>query len=118
MYKISSVTGEGVQDLLTKVVQELKELPKEELTEVEERVVYTLKEEEPSWTIRKENDVFIIEGKAVEKLMGRINLSDNESMYYFHRKLIELGIEDKLKEMHVCQGDTVIIDGYELEWFE
>ena len=118
IYKISSVTGEGVQELLEKVVAELKVLPKEELTEVEERVVYTLKEDEPAWTIRKENDAFIIEGKAVQKLMGRVNLSDNESMYYFHRKLYELGIEDKLKEMHVCEGDTVIIDGYELEWVE
>lgn len=118
IYRISSVTGEGIQELLTKVVEELKVLPKEELTEVEERVVYTLKEEEPAWTIRKENEAFIIEGKAVERLMGRINLDDNESMYYFHKKLYELGIEDKLKEMHVCEGDTVIIDGYELEWTE
>ena len=118
IFKISSVTGEGIQELLTKVAEELKVLPKEELTEVDERVVYTLKEDEPLWTIRKENDVFIIEGKAVEKLMGRINLDDNESMYYFHKKLYELGIEDKLKEMNVCEGDTVIIDGYELEWTE
>lgn len=118
IYKISSVTGEGIPELLTKVVNELKVLPKEELTEAEERVVYTLKEEEPAWTIRKENEAFVIEGKAVEKLMGRINLSDNESMYYFHKKLIELGIEEKLKEMHVNEGDTVIIDGYELEWVE
>ena len=118
MYKISSVTGEGIQELLEKVVEELKVLPKEELTDVEEKTVYTLKEEEPSWTIRKENETFVIEGKAVERLMGRINLSDNESMYYFHKKLRELGIEDKLKEMHVCEGDTVIIDGYELEWVE
>ena len=81
IYKISSVTGEGVQELLEKVVAELKVLPKEELTEVEERVVYTLKEDEPAWTIRKENETFIIEGKAVQKLMGRVNLSDNESMY-------------------------------------
>ena len=118
IYRISSVTGEGLQELLTKVVEELKELPKEELTEVEERVIYTLKEDEPAWTIRKENEIFIIEGKAVQKLMGRINLDDNESMYYFHKKLKELGIEDKLKEMHVCDGDTVVIDGYELEWVE
>ena len=118
IYRISSVTGEGVQELLTKVVEELKVLPKEEITEIEERVIYTLKEDEPAWTIRKENEAFVIEGKAVERLMGRININDNESMYYFHKKLRELGIEDKLKEMHVCEGDTVIIDGYELEWVE
>lgn len=118
LYRISSVTGEGVKELLSKVAEELKVLPKEELDEVADRVVYTLKEDEPGWTIRLEDGAFIIEGKAVERLMGRVNLDDNESMYYFHRKLKELGIEAKLRELHVCEGDTVIIDGYELEWFE
>ena len=118
IFKISSVTGEGIKELLAKVVEELRVLPKEELVEVDERVIYTLKEDEPQWTVRKENNTFIVEGKAIEKLMGRVNLDDNESMYYFHKKLIELGIEDKLKEMHICEGDTVILDGYELEWFE
>lgn len=118
IYKISAVTGEGIQELLARVVEVLKVLPKEEVEEIDEKVVYTLKEDKPSWTIRKENEEFIIEGKAVEKLMGRINIEDNESMYYFHRRLKELGIEDKLKEMGVCEGDTVIIDGYVLEWYE
>ena len=118
IYKISAVTGEGVEKLLTRVVEVLKTLPKEDMLETENKIVYTLKQEEPTWTIRKENNAFIVEGKAVEILMGRINIQDNESMYYFHKRLKELGIEDKLKEMGVCQGDTVILDGYELEWYE
>ena len=118
IYKISAVTGEGVEKLLKRVVEVLKTLPKEDMLETENKIVYTLKQEEPTWTIRKENNAFIVEGKAVERLMGRINIQDNESMYYFHKRLKELGIEDKLKEMGVCQGDTVILDGYELEWYE
>ncbi len=118
IYKISAVTGEGVEKLLTRVVEVLKTLPKEDMLETENKIVYTLKQEEPTWTIRKENNAFIVEGKAVERLMGRINIQDNESMYYFHKRLKELGIEGKLKEMGVCQGDTVILDGYELEWYE
>ena len=118
IYKISAVTGEGVEKLLKRVVEVLKTLPKEDMLETENKIVYTLKQEEPTWTIRKENNAFIVEGKAVERLMGRINIQDNESMYYFHKRLKELGIEGKLKEMGVCQGDTVILDGYELEWYE
>ena len=76
------------------------------------------KDKKDEWTVRKEKGEWIVEGKAIERLMGRINAGDNESMYYFHKKLYELGIEDKLKEMHVHEGDTVIIDGYELEWTE
>jgi Obg family GTPase CgtA-like protein len=39
-------------------------------------------------------------------------------MYYFHKRLKELGVDDKLKELGVCDGDTVVLEGYELEWYE
>ena len=29
-----------------------------------------------------------------------------------------MGIDEKLKEMGVCEGDTVILDDWELEWYE
>ena len=118
LYKISAVTGEGVQNLIDHVSKVLETLPKEELIETEERMVYTLKDKEQEWTARKEGNKFIVEGRAVDRLMGRINIEDNESMYYFHKCLKNMGIDDKLKELGVCDGDTVIIAGWELEWEE
>ena len=53
---------------------------------------------------------------AVEKLMKRVNLNDNESMYYFHKTLDELGVSQRLKEMGIKDGDSVTIAGWELEW--
>ena len=107
LYKISAVTGEGVNQLIEHVSEVLKTLPKEELFEEEERMVYTLDDEKDNWTIRKDGDKFIIEGKAVERLMGRVNIEDNESIYYLQKSLKDLGIDDKLKEMGVHEGDTV-----------
>ena len=118
LYKISAVTGEGVQKLIDHVSKVLETLPKEELIETEERMVYTLKDKEQEWTARREGNKFIVEGRAVDRLMGRINIEDNESMYYFHKSLKNMGIDDKLKELGVCDGDTVIIAGWELEWEE
>ena len=118
LYKISAVTGEGVQDLIDHVAKILKELPKEELFEYEEKIVYTLKDKEQEWTARKEGNIFIVEGRAVDRLMGRINIEDNESMYYFHKCLKNMGIDDKLKELGICDGDTVLISDWELEWEE
>ena len=118
LYKISAVTGEGVQNLIDHVSKVLETLPKEELIETEERMVYTLKDKEQEWTVRREGNKFIVEGRAVDRLMGRINIEDNESMYYFHKCLKNMGIDDKLKELGVCDGDTVIIAGWELEWEE
>ena len=57
-------------------------------------------------------------GRAVDRLMGRINIEDNESMYYFQKCLKNMGIEDKLKKLGVCEGDTVKISDWELEWYE
>ena len=118
IYKISAATKQGVEELIDYVANVLKTLPKEDLIETEERVVYTLEEKQDSWTIKEENGVFIVSGKAVERLMGRINIEDNESMYYLQKSLKNMGIEQKLKEMGVCIGDTVILADWELEWYE
>ena len=117
LYKISSVTGEGVQELIDHVTEELKTLPKEELVEVQDKVVYTLQDKGQEWEAYKKDGIFYVKGKAVDKLMGRINIEDNESMYYFQKCLKNMGIEAKLKELGICEGDTVKISDWELQWY-
>ena len=118
IYKISGVTGEGVEQLLSHVAEVLKTLPKEDIIEPEEKVVYTLEEDKNEFTVRKEDDMFIIEGKAINRLMGRINIDDNESMYYFQKNLKSLGIEDELKRQGIKEGDFVKILNWAFEWYE
>ena len=118
LYKISAATKEGVQELIDHVSDVLKDLPKEELVEVEEKVVYTLEDKKDEWEIKKEDGVFIVTGRAIQRLMGRVNIEDNESLYYLQKSLKNMGIDAKLKEMGVCEGDTVILDDWELEWTE
>ena len=116
IFKISAATSVGIKELMNHVSQVLKTLPKENLVEIkDEEKVYTLEDEEP-FTINKEGNNYIIDGPAVEKLMKRVNLNDNESMYYFHKMLDELGVSQKLKEMGIKDGDNVTIAGWELEW--
>lgn len=116
IFKISAATNVGIKELMNHVSQVLKTLPKENLVEIkDEKKVYTLEDEEP-FTINKEGNNYIIDGPAVEKLMKRVNLNDNESMYYFHKMLDELGVSQKLKEMGIKDGDNVTIAGWELEW--
>lgn len=118
MYQISAATSQGVQELIDHVFNTLKTLPKEDLIEIEDKVVYTLEDKQNQWTIKEENGVFMVTGKAIERLMGRVNIEDNESMYYLQKSLKNMGIEQKLKEMGVCEGDTVILDDWELEWYD
>ena len=117
LFKISAATKEGIEELIDKVAEELKKLPKEDLVEIEDKVVYTLEDKKDEWTIKEEDGVFIVTGKAVERLMGRVNIEDNESMYYLQKCIKNMGIEAKLKQMGVQEGDTVILDDWELEWY-
>ena len=118
IFKISGVTGEGVTELLNRVSEVLKTLPKEELVEAEERVVYTLEDDKDEWIIRKDGEMFIIEGKAINRLMGRINIDDNESMYYFQKNLKTMGIENELKKQGIQEGDLVKVLNWTFEWYE
>ncbi len=118
LFKISGVTGQGVSELLNRVSEVLKTLPKEEIVEAEERVVYTLEDDKDDFTVSKEGDTFVIEGKAINRLMGRINIDDNESMYYFQKNLKSLGIEDELKRQGIKEGDYVKILNWTFEWYE
>jgi len=118
LFKISSVTGEGIKELLDYVSKILKDLPKEDLFEAEDRVVYTLDEEKDKFEVEKVDGEFVITGKAIERVIGRINIDDNESMYYFHKCLTNLGVDTKLKEMGIKEGDVVNILDYKFEWYE
>lgn len=116
LFTISAVTGEGIDALMNRVTEMLKQLPKEELIEVEEKMVYTL-EDKNEFTITKEGEEYYVEGPAVERLMGRINIGDNESMHYFAKVIKQLGIEDELLKKGVKEGDTVKFLEWEFEWY-
>ena len=118
IFKISAVTGEGLKELFAYVSKFLKILPKEELEEAEEKKVYTLKEETEGFDVRKEDGMYIVDGPAIQKIMSRANLEDNESLYYFQKSIRFLGVEDRLKEMGVKEGDTVKFIDWEMEWYD
>ena len=116
IFKISAATNTGIKELIIHISQVLKTLPKENLVEISnEEKLYTLEDEEP-FTITMDGKTYVVNGPAVEKLMKRVNLNDNESMYYFHKILDELGVSQRLKEMGIKDGDSVTIAGWELEW--
>ena len=117
IFKISAVTRQGLKELFAYVSKILKTLPKEELEESEENKVYTLKEEKEGFDIRKENGIFV-DGPAIEKIMARANLEDNESLYYFQKSIRFLGVENRLKEMGVKEGDTIKFIDWEMEWYD
>ncbi len=117
LFKISAITGEGLNELFNYVAEVIKTLPVQEVVEPDERMVYTLEEEEP-FTITQDGDTFYVEGSQVDRLMARINLNDNESFAYLQKMLKKLGIDEALRNAGITEGDTIDINGFILEWYD
>ena len=115
IYKISAVTGEGLEELFTRIAELLKDIPKVELEVVENIVHYTM-DDEPSWQVRREGAYFIVEGKEIETIMRRVNFSDYESLAYFHQTLRKMGVEAALRRKGIKEGDIVKIFDWEFEY--
>ncbi|MBQ7410651.1 MAG: GTPase ObgE [Clostridia bacterium] len=120
IYKISAVTGEGLNELFNHVAEIIKTIPKEEIVEADDRIVYTLEDdEEEQFKIEMiKPGEFIVTGPAAQRLMGRVNIGDNESYAYMEKMLKKIGITQALKDKGVKEGDTVKILEWEFEWYE
>ena len=116
IFKISGATGEGVEELMNYVSKILKNLPKENLVEIKEKEkVYTLNDE-PDFIITREKGAFVVKGEKVDSIMRKVNIGDYESLFYLHRKLDEIGLNQALKKQGIKDGDIVKIGDYEMEW--
>ena len=120
VYEISAIKGEGLSLVALKLADMLDEIPKNDLYETEKfesHVIYKFKKEKP-FTITREDDVWVIRGKEIEKFVIMSRLDSNESVLRFSNKLRKFGIDDELREMGAKEGDTVRILDYEFEYTE
>ena len=117
IFNISAATGKGINELMEHVAEVLKTLPKEKIVSGNEKIVYEL-EEEQEIIIKKEKEIYIVEGRIIDKILGRVNMADNESFYYFQKCLKDSGIEDELKKHGIKTGDTVKFGNWEFEWYD
>ncbi|HRS22054.1 MAG TPA: Obg family GTPase CgtA, partial [Clostridia bacterium] len=81
-------------------------------------LMYHINTEDKPFTARKENGVFIVEGKLIEQLLASVNLDDNDSIKYFQKVLRKRGIVDELRQLGVKDGDTIRMLDLEFEYFE
>ena len=115
-FKISGATGEGVEELMNYVSKTLKTLPKENLVEIKEKEkVYTLNDE-PDFIITREKGAFVVKGEKVDSIMRKVNIGDYESLFYLHKRLDEIGLNQALKKQGIKDGEIVKIGDYEMEW--
>lgn len=117
LFKISAASGQGIKELMAYVSKILKELPKEDLIEIEDKVEYTLNKNDKEFEIERQGKEYIVKGPAVENIMRRVNIQDRESMHYLQKRLEDSGIFGALRKAGVKEGDTVKILDWEFEWY-
>lgn len=118
VYPISAMTGDGIDDVLMKLADMLDKIEKQPLYEEEKfesHVLYKFKKEQP-FKIFKDGDTFVVTGDEIEKILKMTWFASDEAFMRFSKKLRRLGIDDKLKEMGIKEGDTVRILDYEFEY--
>lgn len=120
---ISSLTKQGVQELLYKAMDMLERLPEthvEVVADVEERKIYRYKkkEEKPSFTIRRENDTFVIESEAIEGMLKRMQMTSHDAILRFARTLRRMGVDEELRKRGAEDGTIIRIGDFEFEFVE
>lgn len=119
---ISAFTSEGIQELLYKVSDELERAKEIDLyaeEDFEGVVEYNFTAEEKKFTIELDDDnVFVVKGDMVEKLLQMTDFTHDQSIKRFGRQLRALGIDAALRDLGLRHGDTVRILDFEFNFID
>ena len=115
-YEISAATHQGTHQLMQTVAARLRELPPVIVYEPEYVKPLAEAGDPNELKIEQYDDLWIVSGPWLERLLGDINFEDYESRMYFDRQLRQCGLFDRLEAMGIQDGDTVSLYDLEFEY--
>ena len=119
VFPISGVTGQGIKELLYYVSNELQHLEQDTIVFEQE---YFPEEEIPMndlpYTVEKEDDMYVVEGPKIEKMLGYTNLDSERGFAFFQKFLKDSGILEQLEEAGIQEGDTVRMYGLQFDYYK
>lgn len=118
VFPISAATNKGLDELLTKVAEILKNYPEDIVFEEEYEEYDEVAVDQEPFTIEVEDEVYVVRGVGVEKMMGYTNIDTEKGFAFFQRYLKEKGIIEALEEKGIQEGDTVRIYDMEFEFWK
>jgi GTP-binding protein len=117
VFPISSVTRQGLDDLVYKAMDLVEKTPKFEVEEIHKN--YIKQKEEAFFTIEKADDgVFVVSGEGLYKLFMKTDFTKEENVKRFSRQLRSYGVDDALRKAGVQNGDNVRVFEYEFEFID
>ena len=114
---LSSKTGEGVEDLVKRIVYVINDVKNNNQKKIVPTNVIKPETKNVFDSVYKEEDgVYrIIHPRAIRLAEGS-DLDDWRVRIQFHNRLERMGINSALRKEGVRQGDTVLVNGWEFEW--
>ena len=119
VFPISGVTGEGLNELLYYVSDQLKDLDAapivfEQEYFPEDELIYV----DLPYTVEKEDGMYVVEGPKIEKLLGYTNLDSEKGFAFFQKFLKDTGILKELEDAGIEEGDTVRMYGLQFDYYK
>ncbi|HLR67927.1 GTPase ObgE [Virgibacillus alimentarius] len=121
VYAISTLTKEGIKELLFTIADTLETIPKEspKTEEENEKVIYRYHRKDKAFEITREDDgAFVISGEKVETLFKMTDFSRDEAVQRFARQLRGMGVDEALRKRGAKDGETVRILDFEFDFIE
>jgi len=114
LFKISAMTGEGINALLKEIVKMLEKPINLSSEEVAETVPVKKYVYDPEFKINiNENNVFVVTGAKIETLTKMTRFGEDEALRRYQNILKKMGLEVELKKMGAKFGDVVKINDFE-----
>lgn len=106
-FEMSAATHAGTRELVAECARQLRELPPIASYEADYVPPEPKVDTSGDLTIEKFDDMWLVEGPWLQRLVATVNFSDYESRMFFDRILRENGVFARMEEMGVKDGDTV-----------
>ncbi len=106
-FEISAAVHHGTRELVGECARCLRELPPIASFEADYIPPEPKVDTSGELTIEKFDDMWLVEGPWLQRLVATVNFSDYESRMFFDRILRENGVFQRMEEMGVKDGDTV-----------
>ncbi len=106
-FELSAAAHTGTRELVQECARRLRELPPILRFEADYVPPEPKVDTSGELTIEHFDDMWLVEGPWLQRLVATVNFSDYESRMYFDRILREAGVFKRMEEMGVRDGDTV-----------
>lgn len=120
VFPISAVSGKGLDELLWHVNELVKNAPDEIIEFAPEMDIEFMDNPELPFEVYKDekDNVFVVEGPRIERMLGYTNLESEKGFVFFQRFMKENGILEMLEELGIEEGDTVRLYGLEFDYYK